>query len=254
MRPSDFYEKMSIEERAQYLKDFSAKYLLQIKSSAKRHCVPEKLLDYIIFNEMVDYSLTEEIVEERNIMSVKGLGNTLGPAQIHIKTAIRYKLMNPIIEQVLKMIKQSYPSYLSEDDFRKAYYKPILRSLLINDALNIDAAAELMKIYLDELCKRYKNKKISKVFLVDIAHGCDLKDFCCATPKCDIDQDVPKCLVQGMAAVWNDGIDGALSITNQDIWDLNGKKAKKTNLRNHAMIAGYNYDAIQEVFKYLRQK
>ena len=86
MKPTTFFEDYDDTDRKKFVEDFNKNFASYIDTAAKKYCVPRILLWYIILNEWIDYSPWEAWGER------SGVGNSLGPAQIHINTADKYKL------------------------------------------------------------------------------------------------------------------------------------------------------------------
>ena len=117
-------------------------------SSAQKHQVPVELLAGVIANEMIDYPFREWIGE--NYLQ---RGDSLGPAQIHVRLAEKYELCEGVvIKDWIRGDGLLHPNEV----FRRSQLFPMLRRHQIREYLNdpdknIDAAGKLMSIFLDRL-------------------------------------------------------------------------------------------------------
>jgi RHS repeat-associated protein len=197
--PYEFWKKWTERQRQDWYRQFREKYGKDINDAAVKNCVPKRLLAAIIANELIDYSDFERDLEPY------GIGGSVGPAQIQIETAIRYNLTDI---DPKSFSSTWFPLYVpASQKFREA-----VRNYMLNQANNIDAAARLMSLYLDELCRRTAQGKVSEGFLNQIARitkTADKSDFCCrANGDCKnvVDFEPDPYLIKAMAAIWNNGI------------------------------------------------
>jgi hypothetical protein len=176
LRPYSFWNVWSTERRDRWFKDFKSQYGSKIEAAAKRHCIPKELLATTIANEMIDYTDGEQAGEDL------GFGESVGPAQISVNTTARAGV-------------------------RDQNGKDFTRDTLQKDDPNIEAAAQLMKIYLDKLCDDAQNGRLSDSFIGGLAYGCNIGAFCCTKQQCSkaVIFNAPRCLIQAMAAMWNNG-------------------------------------------------
>ena len=174
--PKTFWNVWSTERRDRWFKDFKSQYGSKIEAAAKRHCIPKELLATTIANEMIDYTDGEQAGEDL------GFGESVGPAQISVNTTARAGV-------------------------RDQNGKDFTRDTLQKDDPNIEAAAQLMKIYLDKLCDDAQNGRLSDSFIGGLAYGCNIGAFCCTKQQCSkaVIFNAPRCLIQAMAAMWNNG-------------------------------------------------
>jgi RHS repeat-associated protein len=172
-----------------FYSDLMKKYGSIINRHAQLNCVPVQLLSAIIAGEMTDYSPFEKYREE-----FIGIGQTLGPAQIGIGTAVRNRLLPNATSHVPGL--PFLPEYIIEEHVRPA---------LIDPELNIEAAARLLKLYIGKFCSDQGSGKIPRAVLGRMGQKCDLSSFCCR-PACDgVFSEVPNCLIELFAAQWNYG-------------------------------------------------
>jgi RHS repeat-associated protein len=199
LNPDEFWRKWTERQRQNWFREFREKFGRYINDAAIKNCVPKRLLAAVIANEMIDYPDYERDLEPW------GIGQSVGPAQITINTAIRYNLTDI---DPKSFSSTWFPLYKpASTKFREA-----VREYMLNPANNIDAAARLMSMYLDELCKRTAQGKVSEGFLTQIAgltKAADKSEFCCrANGDCDdvVNMDPDASLMRTMAAIWNNGI------------------------------------------------
>lgn len=188
-----------------------------IEKSAKDNCVPEELLWAIIVNEQIDQNTDEKIGE------MLGFGLSVGLAQITVETAYREGVL-PSAFNIPSMPTPRgdnrsgyedpdlYYSRVQKWVFKKRAIERAARSYLISDQGSVETAAKLINKYLKKLCSEYKGNKISMSFSKSIAgvftESQMLETFCsCASKNCKeiTKMNVPKELIQTMAAMWNNG-------------------------------------------------
>ena len=199
--PKTFWNTWDSMKRQNWFDDFKKDYGDSIRRYARQHCIPKALLAAIIANEQIDYSLKYRIGE------LAGLGQSLGPAQIRVDTAIRYNLLpqvDPNDYPDISLGAQDGTAFVPGD----IYYRQALRNQLNNSDSNIQAAARLMSQYLKTMCQQAKDGQMSLGFRLRIASGCKVPDFCCRKKSCQesYEAKVPACLISAMAAAWNNGI------------------------------------------------
>ena len=92
-----------------------------------------------------------------------------------------------------------------------------------------------MSLYLDELCRRTAQGKVSAGFLAQIARigrTADKSEFCCrANGDCRkvVDMDPDTYLIRTMAAIWNNGI---------NVIEVQNPRVESSNAFAHAGNAG----------------
>jgi RHS repeat-associated protein len=150
--PTAFYDVWTPEQREQWFKELWDRYGTDIEGSAKANCVPTELLAAVIANEMIDYPWFERPGE------LLGRGNSLGPAQIHIRLAEQYSLVP--YHDILRARGLDIRESRDWSEVQRGLYmlraRPsgqysTQRKYLNNNRSNIYAAGKLMRIYLDEL-------------------------------------------------------------------------------------------------------
>ena len=200
MRPSDFYY-FSEKKKRRWVEDFWREFGLHILQSARRHCVPYRLLAGVIANEQLDYSWIENVLEHL------GFGKSLGPAQITISTAVMEGLIEVTPDSFNDAVVFGFAgemAYISKYD----YYYSFVRAQLLSAENNIDIAARLLKKYLTSLCRANDNGSISASFLRDILGGerlssHSLNNFCCQYKKGNCNPQIDGTLSNATAAIWN---------------------------------------------------
>ncbi len=212
--PEDFWKDADKPKKAtkivNWFKDFKQELGPVIEEKARKYCIPKELLAGVIAVEQIDYSGLEKAYE----YLMANDKSSYGPAQITPETAQRYKLLGESFRylEVREYTSNSSPYWyapVQESTRRFETYKPTIEQLRDVET-NIDAAAKLMKTYLDALCKRGQTNAFSRSFLEDIASDCKIADYCCMNKKeCDVivDSKVPSCLLRAMVFVWNNGIE-----------------------------------------------
>lgn len=199
------WNTQSDEEKRNWFKKFENRYGSSINNHAKKYCVPRRLLVAVIAAEMVDYSGWERLRE-----TLFGIGETLGPAQLHTHTAFKENLLPEVKAEYFSGIDGPGGAVTTE----QSYYLPIRSSLNDNDQ-NIEAAARLMNKYLRGMCQASQSGSMSASFNNRIATGCKIPDFCCQTDcKRAVEMKVPKCLVAAMAAQWDFGTRDGVNLWN----------------------------------------
>ena len=233
MRPSDFYY-FSEKRKRRWVEDFWRELGLHIMQSARRHCVPYRLLAGIIANEQLDYSWIENALEHL------GFGSSLGPAQITISTVVREGLIDVTPDSFSDAVVFGFAgemTYISKHD----YYNFFVRAQLLSVESNIDIAARLLKKYLTSLCRANDNGSISASFVRDILGGerlssHSLNRFCCQYKKGDCNPQIDGTLPNAIAAMWNNG---------RDIIYSNDIEKTFKNACNHAKNGGFIYDYVK---------
>jgi hypothetical protein len=122
---NDGYHDSSFDKhRGEWNRSFKNRFGSDIDSSSAAHCVPKRLLAGMIANEMTDWDGLDG-------GPLDGISNGgIGPAQISVDTAIKNNL---------------YPN-LND--------KGTLKDALKSDAGAVEAAATLLRQYIEDLCKR----------------------------------------------------------------------------------------------------
>ena len=192
LNPDKFWNQWTPKQRQEWFDDFNTDYGNSISRSARKNCVPEELLWALVANEQIDYSGAEAFGEGL------GLGSSVGPAQMTVETTDREDLWGT--ETNIEIIEHAIQKGTSVE--------AIKRSLLNQPDFNIDMAGRLLSRYLDSICNDAENGNISSSFQLNLARGCDVKDFCCKKDRnCDeiVAHRVPQCLIQSLAAMWNNG-------------------------------------------------
>ncbi len=209
LSPSQFWDDWTPAQRESWFADFRQAHGQLIDQAATAHCVPKELLAAIIANEQIDYSWLESVGEWL------GGGQSVGLAQIQTSTAIQYGLTNHALSDFLDitvMLPDGTPLTLSaQEQFRQA-----VRATLMSDAGNVEAAARLMRNYLDQMCAAARAGTMSQSFSVGVAGGCRVSDFCCAAGASGANCaaiNAPRCLIEAMAAAWNNGI-GIMNVSD----------------------------------------
>lgn len=192
--PDVFWDKWTQQQRDAWFKDFKNKLGPIIDQAANAHCVPKELLSTIIANEMIDYTRKEYNLERL------GFGDSVGPAQITAGTVV-----NQLNAEEL------FPGALPPDGdslFAPRIDETYIRQQLIDAKVNVDIASRLLKSYLEKLCSTASSGAMTSSFKNDVAPGCNLGDFCCRKGKsCKemVNYNAPRCLIQALSAVWNNG-------------------------------------------------
>ena len=202
MRPSDFYG-YSDQKKKKWIDNFWKNFGLYILQSATKNCVPYRLLAGVVANEQLDYSWVENILEHF------GMGNSLGPAQISVPTAIS--------EGMIDLTPDAFQDLWSigingEVIFTSKYemFNLYVRAKLLSIESNIDIAARLLRKNLNFLCDNFASGNISQSFFNDIMRGnpgayYSLKKFCCQYKKGECNPKIIGTLPNAMAAMWNNG-------------------------------------------------
>jgi hypothetical protein len=146
-RPEEFYE-WSKEDQLKWIRARWDQYGKFIKAAAVKHNVPEHLLTLVVFNEMMDYSLWEQLGEEM------GFGSSCGPAQLTIHALVAHGISpesargnHPPIR-----IENSADAGIAMHQLRDYYRR--FRHALKDPEQNIDLLAQLVKAYIAVLRER----------------------------------------------------------------------------------------------------
>jgi RHS repeat-associated protein len=198
MDPATFLH-LSDESKKEWADSFRRKYGDMIAASAKKSCVPKKLLAGIIANEMQDWDSADGTAMDGH------RGGGVGVAQISLSTAEKRRL-TPSAKQ------DPYRAFGLKERYREA-----IDEELRDTRKNIDAAAQLLQHYMLSVCDRQNTREPGKMrfgrgFFLEFAPydaANDLSYYCCIPQKCDkiVEMDVPVGVLKMMTAAWqSDGI------------------------------------------------
>ncbi|HRT52412.1 MAG TPA: RHS repeat-associated core domain-containing protein, partial [Anaerohalosphaeraceae bacterium] len=174
-----------------------------IDQAANKYCVPKQLLAGLLLNELIDYSRFEQFLES----FISSPGVSYGPGQIRPTTAEQHRVFGDTF-QYTNLSSISCHSRVESYD-----YQPTIDKLRDTES-SVDAVGKLVRVYLDDLCKKSSDNALSGSFTKDIANGCDIGSFCMAT-QCDsrkqdcqqiVNAEIPECLLRAMAIMHNNGL------------------------------------------------
>jgi RHS repeat-associated protein len=134
-----------------------------IDQAANKYCVPRQLLAGLLLNELIDYSHFEQFLES----FINSPGVSYGPGQILPTTADRHKVFGDAF-QYANLRSISCHSRVELYD-----YQPTIDKLRDTES-SVDAVGKLVRVYLDDLCKKSSDNVLSGSFINDIANGCDI--------------------------------------------------------------------------------
>ncbi len=166
---SDFLDTASAAQLAAWIQQFNAQFGAYISAAAPAHNVPQELLAAVIANEFLDMQPLEALGEQL------GIGQSVGPAQLRVDVAIRYNLFPDICPNDFRpryrptnLTPSRFHSVTSDSDATHSAYEAAIRAALLNPKRNIDAAARLMRIYLNQLLAAARKNTISDSFMAEI--------------------------------------------------------------------------------------
>jgi YD repeat-containing protein len=203
-KPTDF-QSWSRNQQKQWLDGLFNAWSKYIHEAAIKYSVPERLLEIIIINEMIDMP----------IRKVAHASFSHGPAQIQTDTPVRdggvdYALLARFLNEGID--KDNPISEAEVEALTKAVGR-VSEAYLENPETNIDTAAKLLRGYLDQLATRAQTGKLSGSFLKVIALGAPTSELVVPNDIMSVTLMPSRSLVRAAEAIWNNG-PGIMSIVN----------------------------------------
>jgi len=214
----EFWHEWPPEKRERWFERFRRRYGDLILSAARRHCVPAGLLAAVIANEQIDYSLGEQLIE--NTMATedwarrRGLALSVGVAQIRVERALEYGAIDPtVFRQVTG--KRYDPQTKQVPRYRPTTFhvstEEQLRAYLSDPRGSIDAAARLLKAFMEDLCQKILERRPFSASFMQEIYGRDffleseVREVCCKRLSCEeiVLMRVSGELIAAMSLYWN---------------------------------------------------
>ena len=186
MTPADF-ALLTTEDTNAWADAFHLRFGAAIEESARKFCIPKKLIAAIVANEMTEWNNVDGTVFDGigglSFLTGKLTGG-IGPAQISVETARKHKLW---------------------DNFAVVFNE---KWHLSNDRSSMLLTGALLNVYVKKICEGKENGSFGLGFN-DSYKGseCKFDHLCCMSCETVVNADIPYCLVEMMAAIWNQGDD-----------------------------------------------
>ncbi|MEI6807911.1 MAG: RHS repeat-associated core domain-containing protein [bacterium] len=178
-------------QREKWFAEFKHRYKTLIDAAAEKHCVPKSLLAAVIANERIDHTGLEARGEKLLVWLglTQRIARSVGVAQVWISTAVE----NESTGRNLAQYKDS-ALYMDNGGMAAASAREQLRYNvgrdLLDDAINIDAAAQILRTYMTDTCKAAKDGTYSKGFENEVARfgpaHAGYKELCCPASCKDV--------------------------------------------------------------------